>query len=154
MSECKLGRFEHALSMSKQPAGLEYAGNLINYLWNLPNPFPWGICIDLEASSTFLPLMLSMHINRLGFSSHLYRTLFICITIYPGNCIDTTALWMEVVWRYTAAVSAWCSAHQLPGCECTVKRSRAPLRCQNSAYISIYYHMQIYLQIFLCISKL
>ena len=131
--------------MSKRPTGLEYIGNLIYYLWNLPASFPWGLCIDLEGSSIFLPLTLSMHINRLGLLSHLYRTLFICITTCLGSCVGATALWMEVEWRCTAAVSAWCSMHQLLGCKCAVKRSHAPLGHQNSIYMGIYNHMKPYI---------
>ena len=43
VSEHKLGLFEHAQSMSKQPAGLVYIGNIINYLFFLPAPFPRGL---------------------------------------------------------------------------------------------------------------
>ena len=50
----------------KWPVGLAYIGNIINYLWHLPDPFPRGLWKELEGSSTFLPLMLLMHINRLG----------------------------------------------------------------------------------------
>ena len=81
MSECKLGPFEHAQSMSKWPTGLGYIGNIINYLWKLPDTFPRGLYKDLEGSRTFLPLMLSMHINRLGLFSHLYGTLLICLSV-------------------------------------------------------------------------
>ena len=52
-SECKLGLFEYAQSMSKWPTGLAYIGNFINYLLYLPDPFPRGLWIDLEGSSTF-----------------------------------------------------------------------------------------------------
>ena len=85
MSECKLGPFEHAQSMSKWPAGLGYIGNIINYLLNLPAPFPRGLYKDLEGSRTFLPLMLSMHIDRLGLFSHLYKTLLNCLYECPGS---------------------------------------------------------------------
>ena len=82
VSEHKLGPFEHAQSMSKWPERWAYIGNFINYLSYLPDPFPRGRGIDLEGSSTFLPLILSMHINRLGLFSHWYRALFIYITAY------------------------------------------------------------------------
>ena len=75
VSKCKLGPFEHTQSMFKQPVGLPYAGIYMKYLLYLPVLFPRGLCIDLEGSSTFLPLTLSMHIDRLGLFSHLYRTL-------------------------------------------------------------------------------
>ena len=114
--------------MSKRPIGSAYVGNLINYLWSFPDSFPWGLYIDLEGSSTFLALMLSMLIDRLDLFSHLYGTLFICITECLGSCISATALCMEVGWCCTAAMSAWCSAHQLAGYECTVKRSHTPLK--------------------------
>ena len=79
VSERKSGPFEYAQIMSKWPAGLVYIGNFINYLLYLPVPFPRGLCIDLEGSNTFLPLMLSMHINKLGLFSHLCGTLIICL---------------------------------------------------------------------------
>ena len=68
--------------------------------------------------------------------------------------VSTTALCREVVWHCTVAVSAWCSMHQLPGCECTMNRSRTPLRHQNGAYMGIYGHMQPYIQVFAYIYKL
>ena len=80
VSEYKLEPFEHAQSMSKWPTGLAYVGSFINYLLYLPDPFPRGLYIDLEGSSTFLPLMLSMFIERLGFFNHLYATLLICLS--------------------------------------------------------------------------
>ena len=81
VSKCKSGPFEHAQSMSKWPKRLVYIGYSINYLLYLPAPFPRGLGIDLERSSRFLPLMLLMHIDRLGLLSHLYGTSFICITM-------------------------------------------------------------------------
>ena len=42
-----------------------YVGNIINYLCHLPDPFPRGLWKDLEGSSTFLPLMLLMYIDRI-----------------------------------------------------------------------------------------
>ena len=72
VSECKLGLFKHTESMSKWPTGSAYIVNFINYLLYLPKPFSRGLGIDLEGSSTFVPLMLSMHIDRLGLFSHLY----------------------------------------------------------------------------------
>ena len=65
VSEHKLGPFEHAQSMSKQPARLVYVGSYINYLSYLAAPFPRGMCIDLEGSITFLPLMLLIYIDRI-----------------------------------------------------------------------------------------
>ena len=81
-SKCKLGPFEHAQSMSKRPAGLVYIGNIFNYLWHLPDPFPRGLWKDIEGSNTFLPLMLPMLINRLGLFSHLYGTLLVCLSMW------------------------------------------------------------------------
>ena len=92
ISKCKSGLFEHAQSMSKRPTRLEYIGDFIVYLLYLPDPFSRGLGIDLEGNSTFLPLTLSMHIKRLGLFSHLYRTIFLCITICWGSWIGATAL--------------------------------------------------------------
>ena len=58
---------------------------------------------------------------------------------------------MEVEQRSTIAVSAWCSMHQLPGCKCAMKRSHAPLRCQDGAYMSIYGYMQLCIHGFISI---
>ena len=85
VSEYKLGPFEYTQSMSKWPTGLAYVGNFISYLSFLPASFPRGLEVDLEGSSTFLPLMLSMHIDRLGLVSHLYGTLFNCVTTCQGS---------------------------------------------------------------------
>ena len=62
-----------------RPAGLVYLGSFINYLLYLLAPSPMGQRIDLKRGSTFLPLMLSMYINRLGLFSHLYGTLLNCL---------------------------------------------------------------------------
>ena len=43
VSKQKLGLFKHAQSMSKQPIGSVYIGNIINNPWNLPDPLPRGI---------------------------------------------------------------------------------------------------------------
>ena len=43
VSKCKSELFEHAQSMSKQPAGSAYVGNFINYLLYLPDTFPRGL---------------------------------------------------------------------------------------------------------------
>ena len=111
---------------------------------------------------TFLPLVLSMHINRLGLFNHLYRSLFICITICLGSWAYVTVLCIEVAWCSTVDVLAWYSAHQLPGCKCTVKRSHAPFKRLNAAYMCMYGHMQPYVhafefiyefQIYICIKK-
>ena len=80
VSECKLRPFEHAQSMSKWPAGLGFVGKIINYLCHLLSPFPRGLWKDLEGSSTFLLLMLLMHINRLGFVQSLVWN-FTCMLI-------------------------------------------------------------------------
>ena len=104
MSEHKPWLFEHAQSVSKWPAGSAYIGNFINYLLYHPAPFPRDLWIDLEGSSTFLPLMLSMHINRLGLFSHLYRTLLNCLSMCPGSWVATTTVCVEVEWNCAIAV--------------------------------------------------
>ena len=86
VSECKLEQFENAQSISKWPTGSVYGGNIIRYLSYLLAPFPRGLEVDLEGSNTFLPLTLSMHINRLGLYSHLYRCLFNHITSCRDSC--------------------------------------------------------------------
>ena len=53
VSEYKLGLFEHAQNMSKQPARLAYIGNFINYLFCLPNPFPRSLGMDLKGSNIY-----------------------------------------------------------------------------------------------------
>ena len=85
VSKHKLKPFDLAQKISKWPVGLVYIGNIINYLLNFPNPFPRGLEIDLDGSSTFPKLILLMHINRLGLVSHFYGCLFICITICQGS---------------------------------------------------------------------
>ena len=99
MSECKLRPFECAQSMSKCPAGLGYVGSIINCLCHLTVPFPRGLWKDLEGSSLFLPLMLSMYINGLGLVSYLYVYLFNCITTCQGSWAGAAALYMEVRWH-------------------------------------------------------
>ena len=96
VSKCKSGPFEHAQSMSKWPTGLAYAGSFINYLLYLPDPFPRGLCIDLEGGSTFPPLKLLMYIDRLGLFSHLYRALLTCLSVYPGSWVGAPVLFREV----------------------------------------------------------
>ena len=71
--------------MFNWPTRLVYIGNFINYLLYLPDPLPRGIRIVLEGSSTFLPLMLSMHIDRLDLFSDLYGTLLNCLSVCPGS---------------------------------------------------------------------
>ena len=150
VSKCKSGPSEHAQSMSKRPTRLAYVGSFIYYLLYLPDPFPRGLGIDLQGSSTFLPFILSMHIDRLGLFIHLYGTVLYCLSICPGSWASATALCKKVVWCCTIAVSAWCRMHQLPGCECAVKRSCAPLGSQNSAYMNIYSYMQLYIHLNAC----
>ena len=58
VSKYILGQFGYAQSLSKRSVGLVYTGNIINYLSYLPDPSPRGLKVDLEGSSTFLPLML------------------------------------------------------------------------------------------------
>ena len=99
VSEHKLGLFEYAQSMSKWPKGLIYIGNTINYLLSLPDPFPRGFEVDLERIGTFFSLMLLMHINRLGLVSHMYGSLYSCITICQSSWAGTTAPCIEIGWR-------------------------------------------------------
>ena len=106
-----------------------------------------------KGGSILLPFILSMHIYRLGLFSHLYRNSPYCLSVYPGCYVGTAAPFREVGWHCTAAVSAGCSVHQLLGCECTGNRSYAPLGRQNSAYIGIYGHIQLYIKVFTCIYK-
>ena len=87
--------------------------------------------------------MVLMHINRLGLVTHLYGSLFNCITIFQGSWAGAIALCVEIGWCCTVAVSA-CSVHQIPGCECTGKRSCIPFPCLIAAYMSEYDHMQPY----------
>ena len=105
ISECKLGPFEYAQTMSKWPARLVYLDNIINYLLCLPDPFPRGLEIDLKGSNTFSPLMLLMHIDKLGFVGHLYGSLFNCITTFQGSWTGATALCIEVEWCCTITLS-------------------------------------------------
>ena len=89
-----------------------------------------------------------MHIDRLGLVSHFYGILVICITTYLGSWAGATALCVEVRWHCTVSVSTWRSSYQFPGCEYSVKRSLAPLRRPNSAYLCIYGHIQPYIHVF------
>ena len=57
-SKSKPGTFEHAVSMLKLPTGSVYIGNRLYYPIYLYDPFPRGL--DLEGSSTFQTLILSM----------------------------------------------------------------------------------------------
>ena len=104
--ERKSGSFEHAQSMFKQPTGLAYISNIIDYHFYLPTIFPRVLKIDLEGSSTFLTLILLMHIDRLGLFRHLYRALLNCLSVCPGSWTGTTSLCIEIRWRCTIAVSA------------------------------------------------
>ena len=106
VSKCKLGPFEHAQSMSKQPAGLVYVGSLPISFLTFPVPFPRGLFIDLKGSSIFLPLMLLININRLGLFSNLYRTLLNCLSVYPGSWVGAGTLCIEVEWYCIVVVSA------------------------------------------------
>ena len=127
--------------MSKQPAGSVNIGNIINYLSYLPDPFPKGLEVDLDGISTSPTLMLLIFFDRLGLFSYLYRYSLNCITICQGSWVGATALCIKVGWCCTIAVSAWCSAHQLSWCECTVKRFCAPHMHLNAAYMTIHGHM-------------
>ena len=85
VSKHKLEPFKQAQSMYKWSAGLVYLYSFINYLLYLPAPFPRGQGIDLKGSSTFLQLMLSMYIDRLGMFSHFYGTLLNCLSACLGS---------------------------------------------------------------------
>ena len=50
--------FEHAISMSKWPAGSIHVGNIVYYFTYLPAPFLRGLEIDLEGKTTFPTLTL------------------------------------------------------------------------------------------------
>ena len=91
--------------MSKQPVGLAYIGNSINYPLYLPDPFPRGPVIDLDWSNTFLLLMLLMHIDKLGLYSHLYGSLLNCLSICLGSWAGAKALCMEVGWLHCSCVN-------------------------------------------------
>ena len=85
VTKCKSEQFEHAQSMSKRPEGSPCIDNIINYLIYLPDIFPRGLEVDLEKSSIFSTLMLSMYINRLRLLSYLYWYLIRCITMFKGS---------------------------------------------------------------------
>ena len=142
LSENKLRPFEHTQSMSKWPTGLVYVGNIINYLLYLLAPR--GIEVDLEGSSTFLTLILSMHIDRLGLVTHLYGCLFNCITMWKGSWAGAKALYIKVGWHCTIAVSDWGFVHQLPGCEEVLHTSHASKCC-------IYEYILPYAAKYICI---
>ena len=62
----KSGLLKHTESLLKRPAGSMYIINIIyNHIY-LPALSPRGLEVDLEGSSTFPILMLSIHSNRLG----------------------------------------------------------------------------------------
>ena len=63
VSKCKSTPFLHAESMSKWLKGSVYIGSIIYKLIYLSDSFPGGLKIDLERSSTFPTLMLSMYID-------------------------------------------------------------------------------------------
>ena len=92
--------------MSKRPTGLVYIGNIINYFLYLYALFSRGLEVNLEGRSTFLTLMPLMHINGIGLISNLYGCLFKHITMYQDSWAGAAALYMEVGWCYTIAVSA------------------------------------------------
>ena len=92
----KLRPFEHAQSMLKWPTGLSYVGSFISNLSYLTFPFSRDLIIDLEGSSTLLPLMLPMHIDKLGLFIHLYGTLFFFITANLGSWAGITVLYIKL----------------------------------------------------------
>ena len=66
VTKCKLKIFEHTVSMSKWPEGIIQLGNTLYYLRYLFDPFFRGLEVDIEESSTFPTLVLSIHIDKLG----------------------------------------------------------------------------------------
>ena len=70
-----------------------------------------------------------------------------------GSWAGATALYVEVKWHCTIAVSALYSVHQLPGCECAVKMFCKPLKHLYIKYMGIYSYMQPYIHVFNCIYK-
>ena len=56
----KSGPFEYTIYMLKWPARFVYIGNTLYYPIYLPAPFPRGLEVDLEESSTFPTLILLM----------------------------------------------------------------------------------------------
>ena len=67
------------------------------------------------------------------------------VTIWQGSWAGSAALYMQVEYCSTVTVLAWCSVHQFPGRECTVKPSCIRLGCIYAVYIGIYGHMQQYI---------
>ena len=73
--------------------------------------------------------------------------------MWKGILAGTTALCMKLGWYCTIAVSAWCSAHQIPRCECAVKVSCKPLMSVSVLkHFEQYYYFRY--QFFLCYMKL
>ena len=60
----KSGPFECAVNMFKWPRRSIYIGNIVFYLIYLLATFPRSLEVDLEGSSTFPTLTLSMHTDR------------------------------------------------------------------------------------------
>ena len=67
------------------------------------------------------------------------------ITTRKSSRADAAALCVEVECCYTVAVSAWCSAHQITGCKCTVKLLSPLFGYIYTVYMSICGHMQLYI---------
>ena len=97
--------------MSKWPAGSVYIGNIYYHLMYATSPFPRGLEVGLEGSSTFPTLTVSM-LHR--FIYLLCIAVFIhLVTIWQGIWAGAAAFLVEFEYYYTVAVLAWCSAHQL-----------------------------------------
>ena len=79
--KCKLGPFEYAQRISKQPTRLLFIGTIINYLPYHLDHFPKDLQVDLEGSSILPTLMLLIIIYRVDLFSLLYRSLFNFITM-------------------------------------------------------------------------
>ena len=90
--------------------------------------------------------MLSHHIHyrcsidRFVYLSHVV-VFILSVTAWQSSLAIVAALHVEVECHYTIAWSAWCSAHQLPGCNCFGKFSRAPFGCVFTVYMAIYGYM-------------
>ena len=65
--------------------------------------------------------------------------------MWQDTWVGAAALHLKVEWLYTIAVLAWCSIHQLSGCNCIVK-----LHCKAIVHTLGTYkqHMWVYMAIY------
>ena len=61
--------------------------------------------------------------------------------MWQGSWAGSAVFHIEVECCYTVALSAWCSAHQLLGSECTGKSLPTPFGCIYAIYMGIYDHI-------------